>query len=152
MAFITGLPVKILRIEPSTRLTATMVATHQTIHDKRFSMFDILINFHNTRSIHLNMMHYLLPITLVILSYFLGVYFAFQGLRNPINRPLIYRNEGLIFILNILFGWVPLIIAVYLALKYIGLIFALVIIVVRFILLTSLLNDKIKSFLDKVSI
>ena len=62
-------------------------------------------------------MQYLLPIILTVISYIFGVYFAHQGLRNIMERPLIYKSEALLLILTIVFGWIPVIVAVYLGFK-----------------------------------
>jgi len=70
-------------------------------------------------------------------------------MRGVIDRPLIYNNELILITLTILFGWAPLAIGVYLAFKDSGLIFVLILIIVRFLLLPTLFNDKIESFMNK---
>lgn len=97
-------------------------------------------------------MMYLVPIILVLLSYLLGVYFSIQGLRSVMERPLIYKNELILFMLTISFGGIPLIIGVYLAFKTSGLLFVLLLIIGRFLLLPTLFNDKIKRFMKKKGI
>lgn len=85
----------------------------------------------------------------MFVSYFLGVYFSIQGLRNYLDRPLLYRNESVILLLTIIFGWIPTFVAVYLSYKNISIWFALILIVVRFIILPTFLNDNIKKIMDK---
>ncbi len=97
-------------------------------------------------------MEYLLPTVLALVSYLLGVYFAHQGLRSVIDRPLAYRNENVTLALTVIFGWVPLFVALYLGYKGSGWLFALGLLVVRFVLLPTLLNDPIKKFMDKKGI
>lgn len=97
-------------------------------------------------------MIYIFPSILILLSYLLGVYFAFQGQRSVIDKPLIYSNEFVLIILTVLFGWAPLIGGVYLAFNNVGLFFVLLLIITRFILLPPLFNNKIKSFMDKKQI
>ena len=93
-------------------------------------------------------MEYLLPIALIVLSYLSGAYFAYQGLRNVIDRPLAYSNELVVLILTILFGWAPTLLALYLAYKNSGLFFAIILVVVRFIFMPTALNDRIKIYMD----
>ena|SRR3989344_10675 len=97
-------------------------------------------------------MQYILPIVLTALSYLFGVYFAYQGLRDVIDRPLAYRNETVILLLTILLGWIPILISLYLAYKTSGLIFVIILFLVRFILLPTILNDKIKIIMMKKGI
>jgi len=97
-------------------------------------------------------MEYLLPSILIIISYFLGTFFAFQGLRDPIDKPLIYNKESITLTLTILFGWVPVGIALYLAYINVNLLFAIILVVVRFIILPTILNNKMKKFMDKKGI
>jgi len=94
-------------------------------------------------------MIYLYPSILILVSYILGVYFAHQGMRGVINRPIIYNNEVILFALTLLFGWVPLVIGVYLAFTDSSLVFVLILTIVRFVLLPTLFNDKIESFMNK---
>ena len=94
-------------------------------------------------------MTYLLPSILVLFSYLFGVYFAYQGTRSIIDRPIICNNELILITLTILFGWFPLIVGIYLAFRYSGLVFVLILAVIRFILLPTLLNHKIKNFMNK---
>jgi len=94
-------------------------------------------------------MAYVLPSILIVVSYFLGSYFAFQGLRDSIDKPLLYNNESITVILTILFGWAPVGIALYLAYRDVGLFFVVVLIVVRFIIMPTILNNKIKKFMDR---
>ncbi len=94
-------------------------------------------------------MQYLLPIILIIISYLLGVYFAHQGLRNEMDRPLAYRNETIIFVLTILFGWVPAFLSLYLAYRNSGLLFLVILLVVRFVFMPTIFNNKIKYFMEK---
>lgn len=94
-------------------------------------------------------MAYIFPIILIFVSYLLGVYFAQQGLRSEIDRPLAYRSETILLILTILFGWILTFIGLYLAYKIAGLIFAIILLLVRFVLMPTLFNNKIKSFMEK---
>lgn len=94
-------------------------------------------------------MIYLSPSILVVFSYLLGVYFAHQGMRNVIDRPLLYSNELILITLTVLFGWIPLVIGIYLALREASLFFAFLLIIIRFLLLPTLFNDKIESFMNK---
>ena len=94
-------------------------------------------------------MSYILPSLLVLLSYLLGVYFASQGMRSAIDKPLIYNNELLLITLTILFGWIPLVSGIYSAFRNSGLIFAAILILIRFLLLPTLFNNKIKNLMDK---
>ena len=97
-------------------------------------------------------MEYLLPITLIILSYLSGTYFSYQGLRSVIDRPLVYSNELVVLTLTVLFGWIPTFFALYLAYENSGLFFAIILVVIRFIFMPTTLNDKIKSHMDKKGI
>lgn len=94
-------------------------------------------------------MGYILPIILVIVSYFLGVYFASQGLKSITDRPLAYSSETIVFILTILFGWIPTFIALYLSYINVGLLFTGILLLVRFVLMPTVLNNKVKSFMEK---
>ena len=93
-------------------------------------------------------MEYLLPSILTIISYFLGSFLGFQRLRDPVERPLIY-TEIVLFILTVFFGWLPVGIAFYLAYININLLFAIILILIRFIIMPSLLNNKLKTFMNK---
>lgn len=97
-------------------------------------------------------MEYLLPSIIIIVSYFLGTYFAFQGLRDPMDKPLVYNNGSLVLVLNILFGLAPVLVALYLAYVNVSLFFVTILIVVRFMILPTILNIKIKEFMDKKGI
>lgn len=94
-------------------------------------------------------MEYIFPILLTTLSYLFGVYFAHQGLRNEIERPLIYSSGILLFVLTILFGIVPFAAALFLGFTNVGLGFSLALLVVRFLILPSLFNDWFGAFLSK---
>lgn len=94
-------------------------------------------------------MEYILPSILVAVSYFLGTFLVFQWHRDPIDKPLIYNNKLITRTLMILFGWVPIVVAVYLAYVNVSLFFVMILIVVRFIILPAILNNKIKEFMDK---
>ena len=89
-----------------------------------------------------------IPIILTIISYVCGVYFGHQGLRSPIDRPLAYSNESILLILTLLFGWLPLATAFYLAFK-ISLLFLIILILVRFVIAPTLLNNLFISLLNK---
>ena len=94
-------------------------------------------------------MQYVLPIILIIVSYLLGVYFANQGIRNKIERPLAYSSETILFILTILFGWVLTFIGLYLVYIDAGIFFAVILLIVRFIFLPIVFNNKVKSFMER---
>ena len=94
-------------------------------------------------------MQYVLPIILMVASYFLGAYFAYQGLKSRIDRPLAYSSEIIVFALTILFGWVPTFIALYLAYMDGGLLFVGMLLLVRFVFMPTLFNDRIKSFMER---
>lgn len=98
-------------------------------------------------------MQYLFSIILTIISYLFGVYFSTQGLRSVIDRPLIYSfgilSEVILFILNLLFGWVLAFVSLYVAYKSSGILFAVIISIIRFIILPMLFNDKIQNFMKK---
>lgn len=94
-------------------------------------------------------MEYILPVTLIIISYFLGVYFSNQGLRDKISRPLVYINETILLTLTILFGWVLTLVALYLAYRDSGLLFTLTLFLVRFVFMPTLLNNRVKGFMEK---
>ena len=97
-------------------------------------------------------MEYILPIILIVASYFLGSFFAFQGLRDSIDKPLIYNNESITITLTILFGWIPVGLALYLAYIDVNLLFAVILIVFRFIIISTILNEKLKKFMDEKGI
>ncbi len=97
-------------------------------------------------------MEYLLLFSLIMLSYIAGIYWGHQGLRNAIDRPLLYSNELALFTLTILFSWVPIFIALYLALRDMGLVFVLILVAVRFIVLPTLFNNFIQDFMNKKGI
>ena len=97
-------------------------------------------------------MEYLLPIIFIVISYVLGTFFAFQGLRNPVNRPLVYSSELVTLFLTILFGWVPVGVALYLAYINTNLFFVVTLIIVRFVILPTALNNRMKKFIDKKGI
>lgn len=97
-------------------------------------------------------MQYLIPSILTIISYVLGTYFAFQELRNPIEKSLAYRSESTIFFLTILFGWMPIAVALYLSYVNTNSFFLAILVVVRFIILPTILNDRIKKFMDEKGI
>lgn len=97
-------------------------------------------------------MEYVLPIVLVLVSYILGVYFAFQGLRSASDKPLAYSSHKVTFVLTLVFGWLPSIVAFYLAYKNVSLIFTVFLALARFILMPTLLNNSFKSFMDKKGI
>lgn len=90
---------------------------------------------------------YTIPIILVLISYFLGTYLAEQGLRSPVERPVIYKNEPSLIFLAIIFGWSPIVIALYLGFRDEGVIFALVLAFFRFVILPTILNNKIRSLI-----
>lgn len=97
-------------------------------------------------------MEYLLPSILIVTSYLLGSFFAFQVLRSPIDRPLIYSNNSLILILTILFGWIPFGISLYLAYRNASLFFVIILILARFFILPTMFNEKFKKFMDQKGI
>ena len=86
----------------------------------------------------------------MIVSYMLGTFFVFQGLRNPIDKPLVYSSESVTFFLTILFGWIPVGVALYLAYINTNVFFVVTLVIVRFVVLPTILNDRIKKFRDKV--
>jgi len=94
-------------------------------------------------------MIYLLPSVLILVSYLFGVYFAHQETRGVIERPLMYRGELTLLTLTLLLGWVPLVIGIYLAFQKSRLIFSLLLIMIRFILLPTLFNNRIKNFMNE---
>ncbi|OHA27288.1 MAG: hypothetical protein A3C06_00505 [Candidatus Taylorbacteria bacterium RIFCSPHIGHO2_02_FULL_46_13] len=97
-------------------------------------------------------MEHLLPSILIIVSYILGTFFAFQGLRDPIDKPLVYSSEFVTISLTILFGWLPVGVALYLAWINSNLLFVVALIVVRFVILPTMLNKSMKKFMDKKGI
>ena len=96
-------------------------------------------------------MPYLLPIILIMMSYLFGTYFAYQGLRNEIDRPLAYSSEPLLLFLVFLFGWIPLFVSLYLAYIGPGLFFVGVLLVVRFIVMPTIFNEKIRKYLTSIN-
>ncbi len=97
-------------------------------------------------------MDYLLPSVLMVFSYILGVYLAHQGLREKIDRPLFYTNDNVVFLLTILFGWLPALVSLYLAYVNLGWIFASTLFIIRFLVMTTLFNDKIFNFMNRKGI
>src|SRR3989338_4515317 len=97
-------------------------------------------------------MEHLLPSILIIVSYILGTFFAFQGLRDPIDKPLVYSSEFVTISLTILFGWLPVGVALYLAWINSNLLFVVALIVVRFVIFPTMLNKSMKKFMDKKGI
>jgi hypothetical protein len=96
-------------------------------------------------------MVYIIPITLTLVSYLFGVYFANQGLRDEISRPLIYSSDFVIMSLIFLFSWVPMILALYLGFRNTNWITLVVLLLMRFTVLPTFFNNKIKRFMDKKS-
>ncbi len=94
-------------------------------------------------------MQYILPTMLMVFSYIFAVYFGHQASRSVIDRPLIYNNRIILLILAILFAVVPIVAAIFLSFKDVGLFFALILIVIRFIVLPPLFSSKIRILLDK---
>ena len=89
----------------------------------------------------------ILPITLTIFSYILGVYTGYQGLRLPVDRPVIY-SETFLFILTLVLGWFPALVAIYLAFR-ISIVFLIILVLARFLVLPTIFNDPITSLIDK---
>jgi ABC-type bacteriocin/lantibiotic exporter with double-glycine peptidase domain len=73
---------------------------------------------------------------------------VFQGLRDPMDRPVIYNESNTLF-LTIVFGWIPVVIALYLAYININVFFIIILIVARFFILPTIFNNKLKKFMDK---
>ena len=90
----------------------------------------------------------IIAIILTSISYLFGTYLAYQGLRSPIDRPLAYSNESILLALTLLCGWLPLAIAIYFAFK-ISLVFLIIIILARFIVAPTLLNNLFISLMNK---
>lgn len=92
-----------------------------------------------------------IPIILMIVSYLLGTYFAYQEQRSILDKPLVYANKRFLFILIILFGWIPTFISLYLAYLYSGMYFAVMLFLARFLFMPAF-NGTIKTFMDRYGI
>jgi hypothetical protein len=90
----------------------------------------------------------ILPVTLTIVSYILGTYFAYQGLRNPIDKPVVYNNEVVLLSLIMVFGWAPIMVAIYFAFK-ISLLSVLMLLLLRFLILPTAFNNLFISLMNK---
>lgn len=91
-------------------------------------------------------MIYVITLALVIISHILGSYFSIQGLRGPVNRPIIYKSEIVIFLLVIIFGWIPLILALYISVTSVGIIYSFFLLILKTLILPSVFN--LKKFMD----
>lgn len=95
-------------------------------------------------------MQYLVSIILVIVSYIFGSYFAIQGLKNEIDKPLFYSNEKILFTLTFLFGWLPFFASLYIAYIDSGILFATAVFIVRFVILPTTFNGLMKKIDEKI--
>ena len=96
-------------------------------------------------------MNYLL-ITLTLVSYFCSIFFAIQDRRNPLERPLIYGNGNFLWIVILLLGFGPMVLAGYWSFLSFGWLGFLILAIVRFILLPTLFNKTVKDFMDRKGI
>lgn len=87
----------------------------------------------------------------VAISYLFGVYFSVQGLRSPVERPLVYRGETLIFVLLFFTSIVPLLFALYNSYLIWGIWGSVLIAITRFAVL-PIFNPSIMSLMKRLGI
>ncbi len=90
-------------------------------------------------------------IILTTISYVFGVFFSIQGLRGPLDKPQIYYTISP-FVLNFVFGWAPFLYALYITFITYGFRGAIILVVIRFLILTTLFNGLIKKSMERLGI
>ena len=85
------------------------------------------------------------------ISYLFGTFFAKQGTRSVLDRPIIYSETSL-FLLTIIFGWLMSIYVCYLVFLIYGLLGIFVFLLIRFILLPTIFNNLIFKYMKDLGI
>jgi hypothetical protein len=82
------------------------------------------------------------PLLLIIISYIFGFYFGTQGTRDVIDRPLFWsEHPHLLFLVSILTGWLLSFYATYLGFLAMGWWYALLLLLLRFVIFPTFFNN-----------